>query len=273
MTFMHPSSHRTSTPLRSPFSYLEQHDPWLFFFKPSGVHTARAGKKGGGYSLEDALAHIVPAHMQQHNITLCTRLDAATSGIVVGTYKQEGHDIWRHMEQNMRTEKRYIALVKSHRDKSMPPVRWTVPFAIDMHKRKISKVLPVEAQAQRHTHFQYLHTLTHDDCENMLTYAHSRSRSLLQEHMDHIHLVGCTLFQGARHQIRAHAAYSSYSLWNDVRYGERRIPVSEDFFFLHHGGLFLPHSHITLLPDWIFALNTDIQKGALQFLQKKKIFF
>ncbi len=252
---------------------LTEHKPWLFFAKPAGLHTVRAGKKGGGKSLEDIIPRLLPEEMPERQVFLCNRLDAATSGIVVGTYDAEAVSIWRNMEQAKQCRKLYVALVAGHKD-NPPPQMWTVPFALDTHKRKISRVLPTRAETTRHTQFLHLKTLTHAECVHYVRYTqdvmhhsfHLGEECLFQDR--DIHLVGCRIYQGARHQIRAHAAHSAYPLWCDVRYAQRQIPAQEEVFFLHHGALFLPDITVTCLPSWVQCATPDIQKIIVQFYEE-----
>ncbi len=261
-------------------SLIAEHAPWLFFSKPIGLHTARAGKKGGGASLEELMSQLLPAntsmsHTERNYVSLCNRLDAPTSGIVVATRTANAKDAenavhtWRHLERNGLCRKLYVALV-TNEDNSPPPKHWTVSNALDTHKRKISRVLHTEADATRHTQFLHLKTLTREEQGRLEKYERAFAgfaRQCTTSSTLQVHAVGCCIYQGARHQIRAHAAHSAHPLWFDVRYTQRKIPQGNEFFFLHHGALILPKVHIRCVPPWIALLSEATQKILLQFYE------
>ncbi len=244
------NTHTEHTQITHPI-FITNHEDWLFFNKPCGLHSQTI--TGGAPSLEQWL------HEQRGEygkLYLCNRLDAQTSGIVVAARSMEGVKIWQEMENQGLCQKRYIALVQGVTEQC------SIPNKLDTHKRKITKVLDVEATPLRHTHFIPLRELHIYEYEQLCAYFPHFPQNLSTENYNskNLHLLGCIIHKGARHQIRAHAAKAGFALYNDVRYEENCIPESE-CFLLHHGSLHMCEKKILCSLPFAEALkeNTVIQ--------------
>ncbi len=212
--------------LHSPH-FITSYEDWLFFNKPRGLHSQEI--RGGGYSFEQWLKQ----HEERYGkLILCNRLDAETSGILVTARTSEAMKKWLWLENNGHCQKRYVALVQGD------VVQLSMPFALDTHKRKITKVLEEEAAAVRHSHFFPLRRLGVEEYARLCDYFSSfpEQKDAETHFPENISLLGCIIHKGARHQIRAHAAKAGFALYNDTRYREHSIPERE-CFLLHHGGL------------------------------------
>ncbi len=217
--------HRALAALHMPYcigSYMQ----WHFFAKPSGLHTVRIA--GGGKSLEDILAL---AYFKNRPFFVCNRLDAHTSGIVVVSETEGSVHVWQELENAGRCQKKYLALV--HAEQGEVTKSTCVRYALDTHKRKISKVLAQEAPSLRHTHFQPLGPILAKEYEALREYFPAFPQEFPAPPLT---LMGCTIQKGARHQIRAHAAHAGFPLFQDLRYIQRTVP-QEESFLLHHGQL------------------------------------
>ncbi len=252
--------HKALAALYMPYcigSYMQ----WHFFAKPSGLHTVRLAD--GGLSLEEILSQ---EYFPNRPFFLCNRLDALTSGIVVIAENEGSVAVWQELENAGLCQKKYIALVQASPNTPNTPntlgTSLCVPYALDTHKRKITKVLEQKNVPLRHTHFLPLAHITAEEytalCAYFLTFPPNFPSKPLT-------LMGCTIQKGARHQIRAHAAHAGFPLFQDRRYIERSVP-QEESFLLHHGKLeFTLHGgqtqHIVCPAPWqeIFHAHTSVK--------------
>ncbi len=218
---------------------LQETEHWLFFHKPRALHTVKV--MGGEPSLEQ---YLTSKHDTYGELFLCNRLDAQTSGIVAAARSPEGVRLWQDMEDRGLCQKRYVALVHGECFKAR------VRAALDTDKRKITRILEHEASPLRHTYFFPLHSV------NAAEYAALRPHfpAFAPYAGEELNMVGCTIYKGARHQIRAHAAHVGFPLWGDVRYAMRQVP-EEECFLLHHGALFYEHGAVHCDAPWQSVLH------------------
>ncbi len=213
---------------------INTHEDWFFFSKPRGLHSQKI--QGGNYSLEQWLAQQEKCYGK---LFLCNRLDAQTSGIVVTARTHEAVKKWQALENKGLCQKRYVALVQNQLTQGKL-AQMSVRCELDTHKRKITKVLDNEATTLRHSHFFPLHTINTAEYTRICQYFPDfpAQQTLDRQDAERIHLFGCIIYKGARHQIRAHAAKAGFALFNDVRYQEQCVPEHESFL-LHHGSLYV----------------------------------
>ncbi len=227
---------------------------WFFFHKPSQLATSAQ------YAQPKSLESLVSNILLEHNVDacplLCNRLDTATSGIVVAAKDSDHVQIWRQWEQDGLCEKRYVAIVTSQNGHI--PAQCTIKAELDTHKRKISRVLKTEAPVVRHTHFTHLGQLTKADLEALGQNFPHVFPEHAQQQAKTTHLVGAIIKQGARHQIRAHAAHAGFALLGDTRYALRQLPHEAEFFYLHHGFLRFPLGEVHCPPPWQNVLNDTL---------------
>ncbi len=229
---------------RSPV-FLEAHEDWLFFSKPRGLHSAAV--QGGSPSVE---AYLQQNHETYGELFLCNRLDAQTSGIVVASRSEAGRAYWQDMENRGLCQKRYVALVQGQVQKK------AVRAALDTDKRKISRVLDAEAPLLRHSYFFPLQKISAAEYATLQIYFPEFAAFPEQDFREahELNFVGCTIYKGARHQIRAHAAFAGFPLWGDRRYILRQA-LGEECFLLHHGALHYEHGVIQCAASWEEALQ------------------
>ncbi len=219
--------------------FIEEREDWVFFSKPRGLHSVVV--RGGLPSLE---AYLQQKEAQYGELFLCNRLDAQTTGIVVAARSQRALAQWQDMENKGLCQKRYVALAQGH----CRQVR--VRAALDTHKRKITRVLHEEAPLLRQSAFFPLQEVSHAEYGKLCAYF-----SEFPERMpEYLTLMGCTIYKGARHQIRVHAAHAGFPLFNDTRYIMREA-TSQECFLLHHGALHYEHGAVYCPAPWEAALQ------------------
>ncbi len=215
----------------------------LFIYKPSGLHSVKLEQ--GSISLEDYLPLLLQANQKYK---LCNRLDAQTSGIIVVAKNDSALLEWQELENNAQCQKHYIALVQGKAKDCI------IDVALDTDKRKKSKVLPHTADPIRHTHFQVLTKVDEQSYAILRSYFTAFPKSMPHD----LYFVGCSIWKGARHQIRAHANYAGFPLFNDLRYQENTYTA--ECFVLHNTGLTLPHANIYCDVPWSMAAKGQLSR-------------
>ncbi len=224
----------------APWSYPAQqprvlrHDaPYLFLFKPAGLHTVALGG-GSAPSLESLLPALLPAPPR-----LLQRLDFETSGLICATSSAEGGEAFRTAEARNEVCKGYLALLQGSLE---TPV--TARAAIAMDGGATVRIRAGEEEdAGRWTSFVPLVRWRTSETAAV-------AEALGMPAPDGpLTLAACRIGRGARHQIRAHAAWLGLPLWGDARYGG-----SGTHFFLHHGRFHMASIECRCLPPWLAAL-------------------
>lgn len=205
-------------------SLLRVRDPWLFFFKPSGLHTA-AIEGAATASLESMLPQILLKNNLRTSAILLQRLDFATSGIVGAAQNEDARACYEKMEKSGQCHKYYLAILSGILEK-----RVVADFALDTDNRKKNRVLP--SRGSRETCFQPL--AAWEDCGEL--------RHLLPQTgmTGGATLALCEIRAGQRHQIRCHAAALGFPLMGDGLYGSG----VRDKFILEHFLLEMPDCRI-----------------------------
>lgn len=200
----------------------------LLLFKPAGLHTASLA--GGGDSLEDALPSLAP-----HPCILLQRLDRDTSGIVCAAATERAAERFREDERLGLTDKRYLALLCGGLEH---PAQVRRAIGMDGGRRVRIRDLD-DPDLARWTDIRPILRMHAGD---------ARLAGLPDPPAEGLTLAVCRIRRGARHQIRAHAAWLGLPLWGDGLYGPEAAgnPVP--------GRLFLHHAAIRPTRDGVFHL-------------------
>ncbi|EPR31640.1 pseudouridine synthase [Alkalidesulfovibrio alkalitolerans DSM 16529] len=200
-----------------PLHIVAQDERYATLVKPEGLHSARLA--GGGASAEDALRDLF---LDQEAI-LCTRLDQATSGLLLVAFGEGAARAFRDLENAGLARKTYLAVVAPVNGQT-PPSRLVFDRALDTADRKRTRVLDVEAEEFRRTVMLRLCPAGEGEW-----------------------LVGLRILKGARHQIRAHLAHAGLPIVGDALYGDAALGIP---LHLHHFRLEFPGFDATTPPPW-----------------------
>ena len=202
-------------------------------YKPGGMHTASITGKNTR-SLEAELPSLFAQHIADGTPcpVLVNRLDCLTSGMVIAAKSPEAVEKFRALENYGAVEKLYLLLV--HGSVTTP---LQVTNALDMAKRKITKVLPHDdPDPLRHTTFLPL-------LETVVPDAPADTATLLM----------AAISKGARHQIRAHIASQGYPIVGDPIYGaaeSNNSCVTGHPMYLHHYQIEIDSFSASCPPAW-----------------------
>lgn len=201
---------------------------------------------------------------------LLNRLDYATSGILVFAKNRHAAEQWKKWQENGLIEKKYFALAEGI---------FAQPLSI---KNKIC------SGSTRRVHIS-------DEFGDRTTEA----KPFAVNEEECCSLINCTIYQGARHQIRAHLAHAGFPLVGDKKYGAetdnfaglknlrsmnlqgsvsnmlintKPLPHSMEIngysgqtesFCLHHYGLVSPSFCAFVLPPYFSELLPQVRQAIL----------
>ncbi len=214
---------------------------FAFVGKPSGlpsVHLAGSAR----IALEDTLPEVLAHLAGEAPVRLLNRLDNETSGLVIVALDDEGLRLWNAAENSAGLLKYYLAVAQGHLAVGS---QLLLDAALDTNNRRITRVLPQTSPSIRHTSVISLATLPASG---------DSPRTLL----------GCRIFKGARHQIRAHLSAAGLPLAGDGQYGST-LPAP---FLLHHARCIMGNMSPVLLPSWLGDLPVHAQEAARTWLEK-----
>ena len=209
-----------------------EHSSFLIVDKPAGwlVHPTRPD---GTFTLIDWLRDQYPDEF----LTLVSRLDRETSGLLLIARGKENASLFGKMQQRRKIQKSYLAIVHGQ-----PPESGLIDQPLDrLGKHKPSRiymrqaVIPDTYPAQ--TEFSTLETRTHPK-------------------FGEISLVRASPRTGRLHQIRAHFEFIGFSVLNDKIYGQKD-EVFIDYIDKETRNEYKMSRHSLHSSKLSFALGTD----------------
>jgi len=220
-------------------------DTLFFFYKPSGLHTEQLAGASDP-SLEGLLEQIMP---DAAGMCLCllSRLDQGTSGIVPAAGDEEAARQWRQRERAGEMDKHYLALLEGWLDAER-----TARNPLDLTRSGRTRVSDGEGPVLRHTRIRPLAYFQAADAPGLISGCPDGTRFTLSL---------CRIAQGARHQIRAHAAHIGYPLAGDMLYGAQ----GGTSFLLHHCRIQWPGGQVSCAAPWLASLPVPVR--ALEAVQ------
>ncbi len=200
-------------------------------FKPQGVHTVIL--KGDATPCMEAC---LPVFWPGNTARLLNRLDFPTSGLILVALSENAQNIYQAYQEKGQVKKTYVALAKGRIEHPL-----CLKNALVTAGGKQVRVLAQEAEPVRHTAIA------------PLLYIPDMQATFLR----------ADILKGARHQIRAHLAYSGHPLVGDTLYGDRQAKTS---LFLHHYRAELPGFAAKAPPLWPLwsALSPEIKESLHQ---------
>ena len=248
-------------PNLSTLRILHRENGIIAIFKPAGLHSAHV--QGGGLSLEKLLPELcTKAKIDPAGVELFNRLDCLTSGIVLATENATAQQASLQAEKQEKAEKRYLAIVRGH----ILGEFW-IKNSLDTDSRRKTKVLPqINSNPLRHTLVRPIHLFSNLSAfapeQHQLNAKLNESLNLPSANQKAC-LLEVTIFQGARHQIRAHLASVGYPILGDPLYD----PDYEEAWqglYLHHFAISLPGFLCIAPPLWpingLGAGNNELEK-------------
>ena len=215
-------------PLNTPpegFRLVWANGGYCAFSKPAGLPSARlAGGLNG--SAEACLESLWPRlaadftgysgqPLPENAPLLCNRLDAPTSGLLLGAFSRAALQDYRRLELEGRIEKYYYALVWGEAPESL-----RLEQALDTDSRRKTRVLEhKEEDRTRHT---------------LAEKPSSPATMDFVGHQEPVSLLRTLIRRGARHQIRAHLTWAGFPIVGDHLYAPDKNPNPEAPLYLHH---------------------------------------
>lgn len=173
-----------------------------------------------------------------------TRLDAATSGIVLAAMNREAAGRFRLAERRGQAFKTYFAVV---RGRLLRPLE--LKNRLLTNNRKLTLVMDEDTPDDTR------HTLVAPLREMNMVPAGELSGKREEQAGAEIALHGATLVRarirrGARHQIRAHLAAAGFPLIGEWLYPSPRRDESDTHLYLHHAKVEFPGFSALDMPGW-----------------------
>lgn len=194
---------------------------YLAFAKPCGLHSARVAG-----SPEPSLEALL-----DERLILLTRLDKATSGIVLAARSPEAAARFRTWEADGAVEKRYLAVLRGRLEAPL-----TATGRLCTANTAVTRVLEEnDPDPARHTTARPLRGLP--------------EHSALADGIS-LTLAEVLIHRGARHQIRAHLAQAGYPLFGEDLYAPAVPGLAPGRLFLHHAEVVFPGFRASCRPPW-----------------------
>ncbi|MDR2050979.1 MAG: RluA family pseudouridine synthase [Deltaproteobacteria bacterium] len=194
------------------------------FFKPAGLpsahlaggdsHNAEACIKAHWPELASAAGLNVPGNTP----LLCNRLDAATSGLLLGAFSEEARRRFRELEKSGLTDKYYYVLAHGR----IPGPLYLEQAMLGSGRSSVLLLPEKESDPARHTRVLPLRVFTPgpepEGSGGQVTLARAH------------------ILRGSRHQIRAHLAGAGFPIVGDKLYGNAAKDTlkPDQGLYLHH---------------------------------------
>lgn len=214
-------------------------------YKPEGLHSAHIAG-GTARSVEDLLPSLWPELWSRRtadallpdgvpaippSCRLLTRLDQATSGLLLLALNDKAEARFRREEKLGQVHKTYYALV---RGALAAPLDLRARLRTDNRERTLVQGAD-DPDPARHTRAVPLEPVLLPEAGNAKT-------TLVRVHMQ----------RGARHQIRAHLAHAGYPLAGEWLYAPELPGMTR--LYLHHAAVHFPGFSAACPPPWALPL-------------------
>ena len=209
---------------------------FLAFVKPCGLHSAHVAG-----SPAPSLEALLP-----DSLILLTRLDKATSGLVLAARSPEAAGRFRELEARGKVEKRYLAVVRGRLEAAI-----TATGRLLVANRPVTGVLDeADPDPARHSHVEPLRRVTvaafPGGCPGGVAVG-----------AEALTLVRVTIRRGARHQIRAHLAHAGYPLLGEALYAPAPESRAPGCLYLHHEEVAFPGFAASCPAPWLAGLTPE----------------
>lgn len=193
---------------------------YLAFVKPCGLHSAHVAG-----SPEPSLEAVLPSEL-----ILLTRLDKATSGLVLAARSPSAACRFRELEAGGKVEKHYLAVLRGRLDRPI-----TVAEHLCTANTTVTRVFAdPDPDPARHSVVRPL--------KSPLTGEQAEGKELT--------LAEVVIQRGARHQIRTHLAHAGYPLLGEDLYAPAVPGLAPGCLFLHHARVSFPGFSAACPPPW-----------------------
>ena len=222
------------------FFIVESSADFVAFAKPAGLHSAHIAG-GPEPSLESRLAREWPALWRQwsgnhsgstgqppETPQLLTRLDKATSGLLLAALSTDAAGRFRDMETEGQVGKDYFAVVHGSLERSLTLV-WRL---LTDGRDKTTVLEETNPDRTRHTLVEPLRRVAIPDAGGSACT-----------------LVRACIKRGARHQIRAHLAHAGFPILGEQLYAPGAKNGAGNLY-LHHARLVFPGFNASFPPQW-----------------------
>ena len=180
----------------SEIKILNETDDFLIIYKPAEIHSEEIFKN------KKSVENFLKQNFNE-NVKLLNRLDFNAQGLLIASKNNDFYEKYKSLENEKKIEKFYLTFVEGKIFK-----KFTINAQIDQNKRKIVKVLNKKSES----------TIT--EVTPFAIYSN-------------FSIITVKIFKGARHQIRAHLAYSNNPLIGDKLYGSNYLNFLKFFLFCY----------------------------------------
>lgn len=209
-------------------------EEYLAFVKPCGLHSAHVAG-----SPEPSLEEMLPC-----GLIALTRLDRATSGLVLAARTQAAACRFRSLEAEGGVTKRYLAVLRGSLARPI-----TADGRLCAANTAVTRVLDdPDPDPARHTAARPLE----------IPPAGWGAKKMP------VTLAEVVIHRGARHQIRAHLAHAGYPLLGEDLYAPAVPGLAPGCLFLHHAEVSFPGFRAACPPPWPpgFSEETPGREGS-----------